>query len=257
MIPFVENIIVYPIKSMDGLSVKQAAITKGGSLAWDRQFAFFNAEGRKVNAKKYPAIQRIRVDYNLNYRLVTFSAEGQHKTFDLFYDQEAITRWIGDFLGTPVTMRQNNLTGFPDDDERTGPTIISTATLQTVADWFNISLEETRRRFRANIEIGGCPAFWEDGLIGELGTVVYFQLGEVMVNGLKACARCPVPSRNPDTGVADRQFQPVFEQQRQGQMPLFAPQSQFPHYYYLSINTNISENQVDKVIKITDAVQLI
>lgn len=256
MMPFIENMIVYPIKSIDGLSVAQAAITKGGSLSWDRQFAFFNAEGRTVNAKKYPAIQRIRADYNLNYRLVTLSAENQSKTFDLFYDQEAIARWVGDFLGTSVTMRQNNLTGFPDDDERTGPTIISTATLQTVADWFSISLEETRRRFRANIEIGGCPAFWEDSLIGELGNTVHFQLGDVIVHGLKACARCPVPSRNPDTGVADRQFQHAFEQKRRGQMPSFAPQTQFPHYYYLSINTHIPENQADKILKIGNTVQL-
>jgi uncharacterized protein YcbX len=242
---------------MDGLSVAQAAITKGGSLAWDRQFAFFNAEGRTVNAKKYPAIQRIRVDYNLNYRLATFSIEDKSKTFDLFYDQEAIARWIGDFLGTPITMRQNNLTGFPDDDKRTGPTIISTATLQTVADWFSISLEETRRRFRANIEIGGCSAFWEDGLIGEVDSVVHFQLGDVTIQGLKACARCPVPSRNPNTGVADRQFQSVFEQQRRKQLPPFAPKSQFPHYYHLSINTNIAENQADRIIKIGDEVHVI
>jgi hypothetical protein len=254
--PFVENIIIYPIKSMDGLSVAQAAVASGGSLAWDRQFAFFDAEGKVVNAKKYPDIHRIRADYNLNYGLVTFSAEGQSKTFDLFYDIDAIACWVGDFLGTAVTMRQNNCTGFPDDNERTGPTVISTATLQTVADWFGMSLEQTRRRFRANIEIGGCPAFWEDSLIGELGTAVSFQIGEVVLQGLKACARCSVPSRNPDTGVADRRFQLLFERQRRNQIPAFAPKSQFPHYYHLSINTNIAESQASKLIKLGDWVQI-
>ncbi len=257
MTPFIENMVVYPVKSMDGLSVVQAAITQGGSLAWDRQFAFFNAEGRTVNAKKYPAIQRIRADYNLNYRLVTLSVANHSKTFDLFYDQEAIARWVGDFLGISVTMRQNNLTGFPDDDSRTGPTVISTATLRAVADWFGMSLEETRRRFRANIELGGCPPFWEDSLIGEIGLSVAFRLGAVTVYGVKACARCPVPSRNPDTGVADRQFQAIFEQHRRRQMAPFVPQSQFPHYYYLSIHTIIPENQADKMLQIGDEVQLV
>ncbi|MCS7019860.1 MAG: MOSC N-terminal beta barrel domain-containing protein [Cytophagales bacterium] len=252
--PFVENIVVYPIKSMDGLSVRQAVVTKGGSLAWDRQFAFFTAEGKTVNAKKYPTIQQIRADFNLNYGLVTFTFGKQSKTFDLFYDQAAIAQWIGGFLGIAIEMRQNNNSGFPDDRQRSGPTVISTATLQTVANWFGLSVEQTRRRFRANIEIGGCPPFWEDSLLQAPDTPRSFYLGEVEIYGLKACARCPVPSRNPDTGIALAHFQAVFERLRREHLPSFAPVSQFPHYYFLSINTQIPAHQAGKVIQIGDVV---
>ena len=61
--------------------------------------------------------------------------------------------WCGGALGrTPRRPR------------RPGPTLISTASLEEVARWFGFDLAEARRRFRANLEIGGCEAFWKDTL---------------------------------------------------------------------------------------------
>jgi uncharacterized protein YcbX len=47
------------------------------------------------------------------------------------------------------------------------PSVISTATIETVASWFDgLTVEGTRRRLRANVEVSGVPAFWEDRFVG-------------------------------------------------------------------------------------------
>jgi uncharacterized protein YcbX len=56
--------------------------------------------------------------------------------------------------------------GFPDDTDSPGPTLVSEASLDTVAKWFAFDAEQTRRRFRANITIDGLPAFGEDRWYG-------------------------------------------------------------------------------------------
>ena len=58
-----------------------------------------------------------------------------------------------------------------------------------------------RMRFRANLEIGEVPAFWEDRLYGESGTTVRFTVGAVCLEGTNPCQRCVVPTRDPLTGT--------------------------------------------------------
>lgn len=54
-----------------------------------------------------------------------------------------------------------------------------------VASWFpGLSVDEMRRRIRANIEIDGVPAFWEDRLFSEQGDLVSFRVGDVDFLGL-------------------------------------------------------------------------
>lgn len=254
--PIVNKIIVYPIKSLDGVAVGQSQIQPGGSLRFDREFALFNAEGRTINGKKYPALHRVRTEHDLTYRLVTFSVDSKSNTFALHLDRSPIEEWFSDYLGLKVTLKQNTETGFPDDDERPGPTVISLASLQQVAHWFGIDVESARRRFRANIELAECPAFWEDQLFGAPGIERPFQLGGVELVGLKPCARCPVPIRDPDTGEAMPKFQQTFVQLRRETLPAFAHQAQFPHFYYLSVNTQIDASQKDKYLNVGDNVML-
>ncbi len=244
--PTISKLIVYPIKSIDGVEVDRSQVRPGGSLNYDREFAMFNAEGRTINGKKYPALHQVRADFNLNYHLVTLSAGAQADTFMLYADTARIAEWFADYLGTSVTLRQDTHTGFPDDGERPGPTVVSEASLQTVADWFGLPLAQVRRRFRANIELAGCPPFWEDQLFGPAGTERPFWLGGVQLLGIKPCARCPVPARDPDTGQPDARFQKTFSDQRQATLPAFASLDQFPHFYYLTVNTKIPASEAGK-----------
>ncbi|MFM7034640.1 MAG: hypothetical protein ACKOYJ_05525, partial [Planctomycetia bacterium] len=77
---------------------------------------------------------------------------------------EGPCEWLSEALGIKVLIEERLDGGFPDDREATGPTLIATESLEEVARWFGFDLAEARRRFRANLEIGGCDAFWEDTL---------------------------------------------------------------------------------------------
>ena len=127
--------------------------------------------------------------------------------------------------------------GFPDDGLAPGPTIVSTASLQTVCEWFpGMALDEARRRFRTTLEIAGAsasadegafcvaldtlPPFWEDQLFADIEiAVVRFKIGEVAFEGSNPCARCPVPARESQTGVTDDGFQKRFTDLRRAQLP--------------------------------------
>ncbi|MGD1920092.1 MAG: MOSC domain-containing protein, partial [Pleurocapsa sp.] len=78
--------------------------------------------------------------------------------------------------------------GFPDDTYSPGATIISTATLKEIASWYpELEIDDVRRRFRANIELGGVPAFWEDCLFADADSIVKFQVGGVVFMGVYPC----------------------------------------------------------------------
>src|SRR5581483_2540325 len=96
---------------------------------------------------------------------------------------------------------ENLVNGFPDDLNAPGPTVISTATLRTVASWFpGLTVDDMRLRFRANLEIDGVEPFWEDRLYGEQGESVTIRIGRVTIEGVNPCQRCVVPTRDPSTG---------------------------------------------------------
>ena len=65
-----------------------------------------------------------------------------------------------------------------------GPTVICTATLVEVTSWYpGLALEQVRLRFRANLEFGGVPAFWEDQLMTAKPGRVRFQIGDDIADG--------------------------------------------------------------------------
>lgn len=146
--------------------------------------------------------------------------------------------------------------GFPDDLKSSGPTVISSATLAEVASWFpDISVDEIRRRFRANIEIDDTPPFWEDQLFAEKGEILSFHVGKVQFEGTYPCQRCPVPTRDAFTGEAYPNFQKIFVEKRKETLPEWAKLSQFNHFYRLSVNTRIPESEAGKILKVGDVVK--
>ena len=144
---------------------------RGGGLALDRVWALCSEDGRFINGKSTAAIHLIRAVFAPNVSSVTLSAAGDRRdiapqTFAFPGDFAVAGEWFSRFFERNVVVRYA-AEGFPDDTVRNGPTVVSTATLQAVSDWFpGIDLEESRRRFRTSLEIGGVSAFWEDRLFG-------------------------------------------------------------------------------------------
>jgi uncharacterized protein YcbX len=113
-----------------------------------------------------------------------------------------------------------------------------------------------RVRLRANVEIDGVPAFWEDRLYGADGAPVAFRVGEVALEGTNPCARCVVPSRDPLTGAEIATFQKIVAQRRAATLPAWAERSRFDHFYRLAVNTRPAGAQTGRTLRVGDAVRI-
>jgi hypothetical protein len=162
----------------------------------------------------------------------------------VFFEQQIIVRYSAG--------------GFPDDTIANGPTIVSTASLQSVCEWFpGLTVDDVRLRFRASLEIDGVPAFWEDGLFGEdERSIVRFLIGEVAFEGSNPCARCPVPPRDPLTGVTLDGFQKRFTQLRESTLPPWSSRDRFDHFYRFTTNTRVASSESNKQLRVDDLVLL-
>lgn len=254
MAAVVRSINIYPIKSLDGVSVTEARIVERGALAKDRRWALVDHDGKFIHAKRSPGLQRIRAQYDLAHDHVEVTA-GDRPTarFHLMEDQQALAHWLSETLGQPVAIIENSAGGFPDDTESSGPTVISTGTIETVATWFQLDPDEIRRRFRPNIEVADVSPFWEDHLFTPSGTVP-FQIGTVRFNGTNPCQRCVVPTRDSQSGETLAQFTKTFTHHRQATLPVGVARERFDHFYRLSLNTNVGPDGIGQVIHVGDPV---
>lgn len=258
--PFLSKILIFPIKSLDGVEVTQASLLEGGAIAYDREFAILDEQGKFVNGKRTEKVHALRSSFDLAARTVTLRVhnQSQFQTFHLDRERNALASWLSDYFGYTVTLQQNLYMGFPDDTEASGPTVISTATLETITSWFpGLSLEEIRHRVRANLEIDGVPAFWEDQLFAKLGQCVPFQIGDVAFVGSNPCQRCVVLTRNPWTGKRDSSFQKEFTIKRQQTLPNWAELSRFNHFFRLTVNTKVPPSETGKVLQIADEIKIL
>ena len=259
------NIRLHPIKGLDAVSVPEARIGPNGGLRLDRVWVLFTVDGKWINGKNNPPIHWIRAEYDPQVASVTLTAQdGQSGVssvkparFSFPSETETAAEWFSEYFGQRVILRHVP-EGAPDDGLAAGPTIVSTASLQSVCDLFpGMELNQARERFRTTLEIEGVPAFWEDQLFGEdENYAVRFQIGEVAFEGSNPCARCPVPPRNPRTGEELIGFQKKFSDMRRASMPRTSPRERFDHFYRLATNTRVASTQEGKLLRVGDAVVL-
>ncbi|MFW5974497.1 MAG: MOSC domain-containing protein [Natrialbaceae archaeon] len=261
--PIVDRLTIYPIKSLDGRSVDSVSIVEHGGLAGDREFALFDADGEYVNGKRERRVHRIRADYAGDgaridaVELSTADDDPRRFPAEELADGGEAVDWLAERVGYPVSLARDPAGGFPDDTTASGPTIISTATIQEVASWYDeISVGSMRRRLRPNIELGGVPAFWEDHLFADRDHHVEFSIDEVSFRGVNPCQRCVVPSRDPDTGEEYEGFQSTFVEKRRETMPEWSGGDWFDHDFRLMINTMVPESEWGETIAVGDELRL-
>jgi uncharacterized protein YcbX len=253
---------VHPIKSLDSVEVSAATIGPAGSLEFDRAWALYTLDGRLLTATGVPELHLIRATYEPGFATVTLAVPNDRRdiptaTFAFPADTASAAEWFSAFLGYPAMIRHDPA-GIPDDLIAHGPTVISTASLQAVCEWFpGLPIPEARLRFRATLEVDGVPPFWEDQLFGaELRSVVRFHLGEVAFEGSYPCIRCPIPARDPYTGIDDPGFQKRFVQNRRAQLPPWSHAERFEHFYCLATNTRIASTESGKRLSVGDTLLL-
>jgi uncharacterized protein YcbX len=281
-LPSLVNIRIHPIKSLDPVYLNECRIGPAGGLALDRAWALHSVDGKWVTATRAPILHLVRAVYSPDLRSVTLSVPGDSRqiptrTFAFPDAHEDASEWFSVFFDQQIIVRYSP-DGFPDDPIAGGPTLVSTASLRAVCEWFpQITLEEARCRFRTNLEIDFIPdhpdtnanpgkkpgseinadalmpAFWEDQLFGENErSVVRFKIGDIHLEGSNPCARCPIPPRNPFTGVNLDGFQKRFAQLREATLPAWSPRSRFDHFYRFAVNTRIPHTEANKLLRIND-----
>jgi uncharacterized protein len=240
MRPELVRIDLFPIKSLEGIAVEAAEVLPSGALAFDRRWRMVDRRGRTVNGKRTAAVHRVAARFDVERQLVWLDVRGgsQPRAYHLVEEKPAIEGRLSELLEIEVTLGEDAEHGFPDDTDASGPTLVSTATLETVASWFGgLTLDQTRARFRANLEIGGVPAFWEDSLVGASGVEVPFTVGTVELSGVKPCPRCIVPTRDAESGESTIAFAPIFSKRRQETLTDPARRARFGDFYCLAVNT--------------------
>jgi uncharacterized protein YcbX len=258
--PILSGITIYPIKSLDGVSLSKALITEGGCLLHDREYALSDEEGNFIIGKSNPLVHSLRLEIDFENETVSFrhQQESEWNQFHLQKEKSAIQNYLSDFFDTTVVFNQNKTGRFMDISDLSGMTVLSTASLQSISEWFDgMPLEETRKRFRATIEIEGVQAFWEDHLFSTEGRGVEFKIGDVTAFGMSPRARCVVPTRNPNTGEVIHAFPKSFARHRAATLPEFSTLKEYGHHYYLTVNCYLPSTEIGKWINIGDEIKII
>jgi uncharacterized protein len=289
--PTLDQITIYPVKSLDGLEVVECGLLDSGGLENDRRWRLVDMDGRVLNAKRSPLFHAIRAEFELDERLVTLwvdpaavqaaalpaadlkrlrvlagntSGHAVRDSFHLVPGQGGPCEWLSEVFGFGVLLQERADGGFPDDRDSSGPTLVSTATLAEVARWFGFDLAESRRRFRVNLEIGGCDAFWEDTLASparpelqpsfldlppDLPVDPYadlpppepreFSIGKATFIATNVCRRCVVPTRDSRTGAVTAHFRDAFEARRSRGMRADVDAGAWGTLYRLAVNTKL------------------
>ncbi len=295
--PQLTGITIYPVKSLDGVAVSEASVLQQGGLANDRRWRLVDEENQVINAKRSPALHTIRAEYELCSRdesqahnessyssFITLSVDDSPianrthylpETFPIVPGGEGPCEWFSDILHRRVFLQESASGGFPDDCDSAGPTIISSETIAEVASWFELSIGETRRRFRGNLELSlrvdaesedghdMSGPFWEDllshsaapsavELHPEPGMIFPEQLpgggrvlsfGELAFRGTSICRRCIVPTRDSLTGVEDKLFRDIFETRRGHMIRPEVNVQNWSNYFRLGVNLVVENEQ--------------
>ena len=253
------RIVVYPVKSLDGVALPEARITAGGILEHDRVYALFDENEKVVNGKRTGRIQQLRSDFDPAFEEIQlWTAESSARIQFSLTEPTKLNAWLSDFFGFAVHLGCEKKSGFPDDTGAPGPTLCSEASLHEIMSWYpgQMTLDRVRLRFRTNLELAQAEPFGEDKLFGAPDTHRPFQIGEVSFRGHNPCQRCVVPTRDPFTIEPIPGFQKRFMEMRQKTLPPWSERSRFNHFYRFAVNTSIPESENGKVLRLGDEVRL-
>lgn len=263
----VENVWVYPVKGLDAMEVETVRINDAGTLEGDREYALLDPEedsviedrvdsvGKTFNGKEIDHTHEVTSEFDPETHQLTLTrdATGERHRFDLTEERDEASQWFSEFVGQPVELRHREPPSFI-DRPKLGPSVISTGTLEEVASWFDeMTVEGARIRLRPNVEVGGVPAFWEDRFLGDDPSG--FTVDGTRFEGAEACARCVVPSRDPETGEPIEDFQQRFAERREETLPEWADRDAFEHFFTVMLITKVPEANYGETIGVGDEIE--
>jgi uncharacterized protein YcbX len=215
---------IYPIKSLGGISVKEALVTDRG-LQYDRRFMLVDADGMFLTQRELPLMATLKTEINggrlrvwgkgqpaeeLQIPLVPASSSAAVKVQvwdDTCIGQavdETADQWFSRYLQIDC-----KLVYMPDATQRlVDPQYAKHHEITSFSDGYPIlligqaSLDDLNRRlaepvpmnrFRPNVVLEGGRPFEEDDMS-------HFKINEIDFYGVKPCARCQVTTTDQETG---------------------------------------------------------
>lgn len=266
--PQIENLWVYPVKGLDRMAVDESRINEAGTLTGDRKYALLDPDedtvikdrtdsvGKTFNGKEIDTLHGLTSTFDPETDELTLQTDESDDsvTFDLETEFEVASEWFSDFVEREVALRQRGPPSFI-DRPKLGPSVISTGTLKEIASWFDeMTVEGARKRFRPNIEVSGVQPFWEDRFLADDPSG--FSISGTRLEGAEACARCVVPSRDPDTGDAIRKFRSRFSERREETLPEWADPDKFDHFFSVMTITEVPDESRGETIRVGDDVRV-
>lgn len=224
----IARLFIHPIKSCAGIEVREALLTDTG-LDLDRAWMVVNAQGMFMTQREWPRMALIRP--TLRTSDLVLRAPGMlalHLALDRVESPATVTvwndtvpawdmgalaaQWFSDFLGTPCRLvrfdpdhrrlSSKKWTGGVDAPNQFSDAFPLLVASEASLDGLNARLAAAGQaavgmeRFRPNLVIAGIEAHDEDRVddlyIGAEG-------GEVRLQHVKPCARCPIPDIDPAT----------------------------------------------------------
>ncbi|HET8705911.1 MAG TPA: MOSC domain-containing protein [Pseudomonadales bacterium] len=226
---------VYPIKSMRGVAVPSARLDRWG-LQHDRRYMLVDANGRFLTQRLHPRMALIQPHPMENGWMLNapgmpslrlpLHPEGQPCRVTVWDDEcdalvldATYAAWFSQFLAVP-----SRLVYFPDSAQRqVDLSYASPGTQTSFSDGFPLllanraSLDALNKampqpvemlRFRPNLVVSGAVEFDEDNW-------QQIKVGDVMIDVVKPCSRCVIPSIDFETGQRGQQpILDVLKQQR-------------------------------------------
>lgn len=217
----ISSLWVYPIKSVQGLSLPIMTFDKRGPLS-DRRFMLVDDKGKFITQRQFSILSQLSLmeeDDNFlissskasrAFRLPKNGRKGAHLDAQIWGDKVQLVdqgneaaEFFSDFLGKSVRLvfqddlscrlvngkyteleREVSLAdGFPF-------LLINQASMDALNQAFSLQL--TSERFRPNIVLDGLAPFQENNL--NMVTI-----GDVIFDVVKPCSRCVIPTINPST----------------------------------------------------------
>lgn len=228
----IARLFVYPVKSCAGIEVQQALLTDTG-LDLDRAWMVVDAEGMFVTQRTLPRMALIRPQLKADEMVlrapgmlalhVAIDAVEAPATVTVWrdtvpaWDMGAVAaQWFTDFLGQPCrlvrfdpeyrrlsSMEWTGGVEAPNQFSDGFPLLLAS---QTSMDELNLRLQAAGHaaagieRFRPNVVMAGVDAHDEDRV--DL-VRVDAQEGEIHLQPVKPCSRCPIPDIDPATAESN------------------------------------------------------
>ncbi len=226
----VTQINIYPIKSTAGVSLSESRVLRGG-LALDRRWMLVQPDGEAITAREYPLLTLVRTQPAKDALVVTAP---EMPTLRIPYRlQTDILRevrvwgeecmaiavgapadhWFREYLRQTcelVQMTDTQPRPVDPDYARSGDSVsfadafplllISEASLADLNQ--RVPQRVSMRRFRPNLVVDGAGPYAEDRW-------ERIRIGAVVFDGVKNCSRCVLTTVDPDTGIKDRDLQPL------------------------------------------------